>query len=688
MNRLSREKSPYLLQHASNPVDWYPWGDEAFAVARRENKPVFLSIGYSTCHWCHVMERESFEHPETAALLNSAFVCVKVDREERPDIDHVYMTVCQMMTGSGGWPLTILLTPEREAFFAATYIPRTALASFVPRVELAWREQNDEVRRDAGRVSALLREAMAGGPGDVPGVDALEAGYRALAARFDATHGGFGQSPKFPSPHNLMFLLRWWRRSGDGHALEMVERTLLAMYRGGIFDQVGGGFHRYSTDAAWLLPHFEKMLYDQALIMLAATETFQATGGGEYRAIVSDVAEYVLRDLSAPEGGFYSAEDADSEGEEGRFYVWSMDELHAVLGPDAERVAVILGATREGNFAEEATGHRSGANVLHQPRTLDEAARLLGIPPREAADMLASARGRLRAARDARVRPSLDDKVLTDWNGLMIAALAKAGRALERSDLVTRAAEAASFLRKQLADAGDLMHRWRDGQAAIPGMLDDYAFFTWGLLELYEATFDPGYLETALQLAQRLHERFGDEEGGGYFMTAAGSEALLVRPKETYDGAVPGGNSVAIMNMARLARFTGDTVWETRARAALQAIAAQMSGTPLAHGHAMSGADLLAGPTMELVLVGDAGEADLGAMRRAVDRRFLPRLVTVFRPVRDSARITALAPYSRDQEAVGGKATAYLCQGFVCERPIVDAGELARRLDEGAPDGA
>jgi uncharacterized protein YyaL (SSP411 family) len=680
-NRLASEKSPYLLQHADNPVDWYPWGDEAFEVARRDNKPVFLSIGYSTCHWCHVMEHESFEDPEVAALLNRAFVCIKVDREERPDIDHVYMTVCQMMTGSGGWPLTLLLTPEREPFFAATYIPREALMSFVPRVEMAWKEQNDEVRRDAGRVSGMLRESMQGAAGDEIGTEILRRAYHELGARFDSTHAGFGSRPKFPTPHNLLFLMRYWKRSGEAWSLEMVTRTLDAMRDGGIYDQVGFGFHRYSTDAAWLVPHFEKMLYDQALLMMAYTEAWQATGNPRYRDVAAEIAEYVMRDLSSADGGFYSAEDADSEGEEGKFYLWTMQELRDVLGADTERIAMLFGAGEDGNFVDEASGHQSGANILHLPRTMRDAAAGLGVPEDRLRAEAETARGKLLAARATRVRPHLDDKVLTDWNGLMIAALAGCGRALDRPDLVARAASSAHFVRRSgLLDGDRLLHRWRDGDAAIEGMLDDYAFFTWGLLELYEATCDVHYLELAILLAARMHGSFADG-AGGYFMTAGGAESLLVRPREAYDGAVPSGNSVAMDVMARLARFTGDMAWDARARDVGRAFFAQISAAPMAHTYALVAADFLAGPTMELVIAGEPGSEGTRAMRRVVDRRFLPHLVTLFRPAGDAGRVGALAPYVRDQVPVGGQATAYLCRNFACELPITDAEELGRHLD-------
>jgi uncharacterized protein YyaL (SSP411 family) len=482
-NRLAYEKSPYLLQHAHNPVDWYPWGDEAFELARSRNCPVFLSIGYSTCHWCHVMERESFESEEIAALMNRAFVCVKVDREERPDVDHVYMMACQMMTGSGGWPLTILLAPEdRRPFFAATYLPPAAMRTFIPRVEEAWREQREALVADAGRVAEALSRAMETERQGVEKLDLLRRAYQELATRFDASYGGFNARPKFPSPHNFLFLLRYWKRTGDGDALAMVEKTLDHMRRGGIYDQIGFGIHRYSTDQRWLVPHFEKMLYDQALTMLAYTEAFQATRRDDFRRVAIEIAEYVMRDLSAPEGGFFSAEDADSEGVEGKFYVWTSDELETVLGADdALLTAAYFGADRDGNFLEEASGHRSGANILHMPRPEDEAARALGLDVASLRARIDLIRERLLAVRSKRVRPQLDDKVLTDWNGLMLGALARSGRALGRPDHVARAVRAADFiLERMIRGNGSLMHRYRDGEAAIDGLLDDHAYLAWG----------------------------------------------------------------------------------------------------------------------------------------------------------------------------------------------------------------
>lgn len=679
-NRLAGEKSPYLLQHADNPVDWYPWGEEAFARARDEDKPIFLSIGYSTCHWCHVMEHESFEDSTVAALMNRAFVCIKVDREERPDVDHVYMTACQMMTGSGGWPLTILMTPDRRPFFAGTYIPKAAMLSFIPRVEGAWKEDRTALVGDAGRVADALGKAMQHARGDDLGLDVLRRAYAELGARYDSTYGGFGGRPKFPTPHNLLFLLRYWKRTGDAYALEMVERTLERMRRGGVYDQVGFGFHRYSTDARWFVPHFEKMLYDQALLLVAYTEAYQATGRPEFRGTALEIAEYVMRDLSAPGGGFYSAEDADSEGEEGKFYLWTMDELRALLGDDAALAADYFGVEPEGNFVEEASGHRPGSNILFLARPLDEAARAAGVPPDELARRVERVRARLLDARASRVRPHLDDKVLTDWNGLMIAALAFSGRVLDRPDHVARAVRAAEFVDATLAEGDGLRHRYRDGDAAIAGMLDDYAFYTWGTMELYEATFDERWLERARRTTNRMIEQFGDNPPAGFFMTATNAESLLVRPREVYDGATPSGNSVAMVNLVRLSRLTGDMRYDEAARAIGRGFAAQVSSAAAAHTYLLTAVDFLLGPSFEIVVAGKRGAKDVDTMRRVLDAEYLPNKVVLFRPDQAPERVVALAPFVAQQRSLDGKATAYICRNFACDRPTTDTAAIRRLL--------
>ncbi|HER34905.1 MAG TPA: thioredoxin domain-containing protein, partial [Halothiobacillaceae bacterium] len=610
-NRLALEKSPYLLQHADNPVDWYPWGEDAFERARREDKPVFLSIGYSTCHWCHVMEHESFEDSTVAAAMNDAFVCIKVDREERPDIDNIYMTVCQMMTGRGGWPLTIVMTPDRRPFFAATYLPAQTMLKLCAGASEAWRTRREQVLEDATGITDALAGAVGASAGDALDAGVMRDAYDQLAARYDSTFGGFGAAPKFPSPHNILFLLRYWARSGDPYALEMVSRTLDRMSRGGIYDQVGDGFHRYSTDQRWLLPHFEKMLYDQAMLTMAYTEAFQAMPDDRYRQTALGVIEYVTRDLSDPGGGFYSAEDADSDGEEGKFYVWTEDELRSVLNSDDADLAVsVYGVETDGNFVEEASreGHRSGANVLHLDRPLSEHAADLGFELPELQRRIESIRARLFEARGTRVRPGLDDKVLADWNGLMIAGLAKAARVFGDSTLAGRARRAADFVHEHMsAPDGGLFHRYRGGECGITGMIDDYAFVTWGLLELYEATFDVTLLERAVALTDVMLERFWDDDDGALYFTAADAEELIVRQKEIYDGAVPSGNSVAMLNLVRLARMTGRSEYEDRAVAIGRAFAIQVRRAPAAHTQLMCGLDFLLGPSHEVVIVGRPG---------------------------------------------------------------------------------
>ncbi|MDQ7785669.1 MAG: thioredoxin domain-containing protein, partial [Desulfomonilaceae bacterium] len=507
-NRLLNEKSPYLLQHAYNPVDWYPWGPEAFEKARTEQKPIFLSIGYSTCHWCHVMEHESFENEETAALMNGTFVSIKVDREERPDLDHLYMSVAQMMTGRGGWPLNVIMTPDKRPFFAGTYFPkesrfgRIGMDDLCNRIAELWSTRRDEVLQSAGKIVSAIRQVPDEQPGEAPDKSVLESAFRQLSQRFDPRRGGFGEAPKFPTPHNMLFLLRYWKRTGDSSALHMVEKTLEALRRGGVYDHVGFGFHRYSTDAEWLVPHFEKMLYDQAMLATAYLEAYQATGNDLYGRTADEIFTYVLRDMTSPQGGFYSAEDADSEGEEGKFYVWTLEEVRRILDDEeAEAVTEAFSLTADGNFREEATGRITGANIPHMRKSLDQVARTLDIPVEHARDLVERARRKLFEAREKRIHPHKDDKILTDWNGLMIAALAKGARVLGKPEYARAAAQAADFILGTLRSGdGRLLHRYRDGEAGLPAHVDDYAFFIWGLLELYEASFEVKYLKTALDL--------------------------------------------------------------------------------------------------------------------------------------------------------------------------------------------
>ncbi len=688
-NRLISEKSPYLLQHAYNPVDWYPWGEEAFERARREDRPIFLSIGYSTCHWCHVMERESFEDEGVASLLNRAFVCIKVDREERPDIDQIYMTICQIMTGSGGWPLTIIMTPDKRPFFAATYLPRTSrfgrigLMELIPRIEELWKHKRSEVLGSTDKIiRALGTVEKAPAPSSLT-VKTLGAAFEALKQRYDEEYGGFGTSPKFPSPHQLFFLLRYWHRTGATKALEMVEKTLLHMTMGGIHDHIGYGFHRYSTDRQWLLPHFEKMLYDQALMTMAYLEAFQATAKKDYATTARQVFEYVIRDMTSPLGGFYCAEDADSEGAEGKFYVWRRDEILKVLGGDLGGLfCKIYNIKEEGNYKEESTGSPNGTNILYLSKPLDLLAAEMGMAHSTLATRLREAREILFSEREKRVRPERDDKILTDWNGLMIAAFAMGARTLNDPEYLDAGRRAADFVLRYLrARQGRLLHRYRDGEAAIDAHLDDYAFFIWGLIELYEASFDPLYLKEAVDLTNIMLRHYWDPIKGGLFFTPDDGEDLIIRKKELYDGAMPSGNSVALMDLLRLAHLTGKADLEQKASELVKAFSGQVAQAPLAYTQFLCGLDFALGPTREVLLIGQEGADDTKRMIHTAFSGFHPTVVVLFKPSgRGKAGIDSLAPFAASNQAVQGRATAYLCEGFACHRPTTDPDELARLL--------
>jgi uncharacterized protein YyaL (SSP411 family) len=707
MNRLADANSPYLLQHAANPVDWWPWSDAAFEEARRRDVPVFLSIGYATCHWCHVMEHESFEDPQTARALNDAFVCVKVDREERPDVDGVYMAAVLAATGRGGWPLTALLVPDtREPFWVGTYLPRESRGGRIGVRELAenvadhWRQNADGVRRSASELAGVVRQMAAPEVGDALGEPEVEAAARALLRRADPEHGGFGAAPKFPTPHHALFLVRRAALMGDAALARVAVAALRAVRRGGAYDHVGGGLHRYSTDREWLLPHFEKMLYDQALFAIACAETAHATGADDLRAAAESTLDYVLRDLRQPGGGFASAEDADSlnaagEREEGAFYVWTVDELEAALGADDARLAAdVWGADAGGNYLDEATHQPTGANVLHlHERRLGAAdplaapAERLGLDPDALRERLDGVRARLLDARDERPRPLLDDKVLADWNGLAIAALAVAARTFGRTDYAEAATEAARFvLREMRTDDGDLLHRWRDGEAGIPGLLDDHAFLVWGLLELYQTTFDPAHLGAALDLHGRMRDRFEAEEGG-YYLSPADAPDLLVRQRALDDGALPAGNSVAIFNGLRLARLTGRTELEDAARRGLRAPDV-VREHPAGFTHLLTAALFAEGPTQEVVVADGKGMHETAALLAAVREVYAPHAVFVLRaPGTGPAPVAELAPFAEAQTAVDGRATAYICEDHVCQAPVTDADGARQSLADAVARG-
>jgi len=693
-NRLIHEKSPYLLAHARQPVDWYPWGDEAFERARTLDRPVFLSIGYATCHWCHVMARESFEDPEIARLLNETFVCVKVDREERPDVDQVYMTVCQLLTGSGGWPLTVVLTPDRRPFFAGTYFPRetrpgaTGMRDLVPRIAGLWRDSRGSLVEAADSITSSLAIAAGSRSGDGIGPDTLEAGYRALAVQFDPVHGGFGRPPKFPMSHHLLFLLRHWRRTGEPHALEMVERTLAAIRQGGVYDQLGYGIHRYSTDARWLVPHFEKMLYDQALLVIACVEAYQATGREACRRMAEDTIAWVLRDLSSPEGGFFSALDADSEGEEGRFYLWTSGEIDRVLSPDeADVFRRVYGVRPEGNFIDPFHPGAHGNNVLHLASPVEDVAAGLGRPAPEVAALAASARDTLFAAREERTKPAIDDKVLASWNGLAIAALAAAGRTFGNTAYVDAACRALDFLLSRLRTPDNrLLHRYRDGEAGIAGLAEDYAFLVWGLLEVYGATFDPFRLATAKALADRMIGDFWDDGAGGFFLAGEEAADLPVRPKEVQDGAYPSANSVAHLCLLRLSRLLGDPSYEERAAGVARLYPPILEVSPSSATLFLCGLDLAVGPSQEVVVVGADGAPDTAAMLGALQRAYLPSANVLFVSIGERGEAARrLAPFTEEMAMVDGRATAYVCSGHACGLPMTDPAAVLAALEGRSP---
>jgi uncharacterized protein YyaL (SSP411 family) len=672
-NRLILERSPYLLQHAHNPVSWRPWGEEAFAEARRSGRPVFLSVGYSTCHWCHVMEGESFEDEEIARVLNERYVPIKVDREERPDVDGLYMTAVQVLTGGGGWPMSVWLTPEKEPFFGGTYFPARDGDRGAPRGFLSiLRELADLYTRDAARVQAAtsslvgaVRTALAprGEPAaSAPGADVLDAAFRGFRDAFDAAHGGLRGAPKFPSSLPVRFLLRYHRRAREAEALRMATVTLERMAAGGLHDQLGGGFHRYSTDSSWLVPHFEKMLYDNALLAVAYAEAWQVTGRRELARVVRQTLDYLGREMTSPEGGLYSATDADSEDEEGRFFVWDAAELRQRLGADAERFMRFHGATDAGNF--------EGRNVLHVPR-----------PDEDEWEALAPQRAQLYAAREERPRPLRDEKILAGWNGLAISALAFGGRVLGEERYVKAAASAAEFVLGRMIVDGRLRRAWLDGAAGVPGFLDDHAFVAQGLLDLYEATFDVRWLEAAVELSERLEVLFGDTGGGAWFGTAADHERLLAREKPTHDGAEPSGASVALVNALRLSAFTTDDRWRVRAEGALRHYDRALAEHPSAFTEMLLAVDFATDVAREVVLVwpeeGPSPEPFLAVLRRS----FLPnRALAGAREGEAIERLGRVALVAAEKVALGGRVTAYVCERGQCSLPAIAPEKLASQI--------
>lgn len=684
-NRLAGETSPYLLQHAHNPVDWYPWGPEALERAKAEDRPIFLSIGYSACHWCHVMERESFENPDIARIMNAHFINVKVDREERPDLDQIYMNAVQAMTGRGGWPMSVFLTPDLEPFFGGTYFPPTdsrGMAGF-PRVLLgvskAWEERRDEVRESASAMTERL-QALSAAPTDRT-AEALsprlvERAARALVGSLDPVHGGFGHAPKFPHPMDLRLLLRHYRRTGDQRALGAVTLTLDKMARGGIYDHLGGGFARYSTDERWLVPHFEKMLYDNALLASTYIEALQATGNPFYARVARETFDYVLGRMTDPQGGFYATEDADSEGEEGKYYVWSLAEIVDLLGEERARTfASVYDVSQTGNWERK--------NILNLPRPVSEAAKELGRDENELEAELAECRSILLAARETRVPPHKDEKILADWNGLMIAALAPATWALKEPRYLDAAKRAAGFILDRMrAEDGKLLHVHKDDQSKLNAYLLDYACLIDGLTRLFEASGEPRWIESAIELAEILIGEFQDREHGGFYFTGESHEKLIARQKDLFDGATPSGNGMAATALLRLAAITGRDDFDKIGREALEAARTVLESAPAAAGQSLVALDFALGPLQELAIVAGADAEEFGEALEEAHAKFLPLAVIVPSPASERADgLARLAPVLEDRPAVDGKATLYYCEDRSCRLPVSGVEAVAKLLE-------
>ena len=688
-NHLINEKSPYLIQHADNPVDWYPWGEKAFKKARVMNKPVFLSIGYSTCHWCHVMAHESFEDPEIGSLMNEVFVSIKVDREERPDLDNIYMTVCQLMTGTGGWPLTIMMTPDKKPFFAGTYFPkenmygRVGLKDIILNVKDIWDKKPDEISDSTDKIMDALQKISRTSSGNELDENILDNTYKSLSDSFDDIHGGFGIAPKFPTTHNLLFLLRYWKRNQNERALNMVKETLDSMRNGGIYDHVGFGFHRYSVDQKWLVPHFEKMLYDQAIIAMAYIEAFQATGEKKYKDTAQEIFEYVLRDMQSPEGGFYSAEDADSEGVEGKFYTWTKDEIYKVLGEeDAKFVSKVFDITDEGNFSEETSQEKTDSNILHLENSLDEISDTLGIKKEDINRKIEKIRKTLFNAREKRIHPHKDDKILTDWNGLMISAISKGAQVYNDEKYLKAAIHSADFIIDNLYENSRLLHRYRDGEAAIKANLDDYAFFIYGLLDLYEASFDLKYLEFAIELNNTLLNHFWDSENGGFYFTPDDGEEILVRKKESYDSAIPSGNSIQMLNLLKLSKIMENEELKHKAVEIEKAFSKDVIMAPMAYTQFIVAIDFKLGPSYEIVIAGTPDNKDTNMMLNSIRSHYIPNKTVVLRPPNDEAsKILGLINSLEFKKQENDKATAYICSDNTCKAPTNNLSAMLKFLD-------
>jgi uncharacterized protein YyaL (SSP411 family) len=683
-NRLAHQTSPYLLQHAGNPVDWYPWGNEALERARAEDRPIFLSIGYSACHWCHVMEHESFEDAEIALLMNERFVCIKVDREERPDLDQIYMNAVQIMTGRGGWPMSVFLTTDLKPFYGGTYWPPTARGGMpgfdqvLAAVADAWQNRRaqaiDQADSLTEHLKSMAQPAAESGP---PSALVVQQAIASLTRSFDSVHGGFGGAPKFPHPMDLRLLARAWHRDRHESLVEIMTVTLDKMAAGGIYDQLGGGFHRYSVDERWLVPHFEKMLYDNALLIPCYLDAFLITGNADYARVARETCDYVLREMTDPAGGFYSTQDADSEGEEGKFFVWTPEEVAEVLGDEAAKAFdYVYDVTPEGNFEH-------GHSILNRPKTLEQCAQILGRDVADLASELATSRAKLLAMRENRVHPGLDDKVLVAWNGLMIDALVQAAGVLDEPRYLQAATRAANFILSNMCRPdGRLLHTWRGGQATLNAYLDDYSCLANALVSLYEADFDERWLEAAIALCDTILKRFADPEGGGFFFTASDHEALIARQKDLYDNAVPSGNSMTALALIRLAKLTGRAELAAAAEATLVAASGVMRQAPRAAGQMLSALDMYLGPTPEIVIVGDPENSDTAELLRALANRYIPnRVVACRKSDKINQGSAALADLFEGKQLDGAEPAVFICERFACQAPVYGLSEVIAAWD-------
>ncbi len=692
-NRLIKEKSQYLLQHAYNPVDWYPWGDEAFEKAKAEDKPIFLSIGYSTCHWCHVMEKESFEDEQVAELMNDAFISIKVDREERPDIDGIYMKVCQMITGGGGWPLTVIMTPDKKPFFAGTYFPkrqrfnRIGMMELIPKINEFWQTKKDEILQSADEITKSLNQISNRKVEGKINPEIIDVAYKQFEKRFDKIYGGFGEAPKFPSPHNLIFLMRYNNLThtlnltlspNQSYSLQMVEKTLTAMRLGGIYDHIGFGFCRYSTDRFWLVPHFEKMNYDQAMLLMAYTEAYQITRNQLFKQTVEEIIDYVSRVLTSENGGFFSAEDADSEGEEGKFYLWTKREIEELLPKDFfEYFIQIFNVESGGNFYDEAKGIRTGKNILHLKKSLKEISAELNLNYEIVLKKVEECRRILFNKREKRIHPLRDEKILTDWNSLMISALVKAYLVFNDEAYLLRAENSYKFIKSNLWNGEKLFHRFKDGEVKFDGNLDDYSFLIQANLDLFEATSEAKYLKFAIELNLILKEKFWDSEVGGYFFTGSDSEELISRQKELYDGAIPSGNSVQLLNLIRLSRITNHFSINDFIEKQIDFFSGEVQRYPAGYSYFLTAYNNYSSPSVEIIISGN--ESKVKEAKQEILKYYIPNKTVITITKSNQDELIELLPHLKDYKTED-ELKIFVCNNFVCNNPVNNVEEAFRIL--------